>query len=196
VGVGMASASTFDKLYEFFYKYKVNQIAELNTEVVGFKTRAEYLTEEMKAYADSFFDATNRLLRDVHFYSQNTGPVVLEWLDLIDQLLSATEGIIKIGLENLVEEDETRARALKFSVYSLQSLIQFARKEIRKKRGDLRKRYSLAMDVRESTLVLLTNVFYYFIKILIASIKVANREEEPEQILSVSADAFYKLRQL
>lgn len=192
----MASASTFDKLYEFFYKYKVNQIAELNTEVVGFKTRAEYLTEEMKAYADSFFDATNRLLRDVHFYSQNTGPVVLEWLDLIDQLLSATEGIIKIGLENLVEEDETRARALKFSVYSLQSLIQFARKEIRKKRGDLRKRYSLAMDVRESTLVLLTNVFYYFIKILIASIKVANREEEPEQILSVSADAFYKLRQL
>lgn len=190
----MKSLSDFNELYEFFDKLRVNRIAELNKEPIGFKTRIEYLNEEMKAYVESFLDTMNRLLTNVELYSQNKGPIVLEWLDLVEQLLSDSEGILKTGLENAVrDDDEDVARALRFSVHSLLTMVKMAKRELRKNRGTLRKRHSLALEVRENTLLLLANMFYYFIIMLLTSIRVQNREEEPEQILEVAGEAFYRL---
>lgn len=190
----MESLSNFDAMYDFFDKFRVNRIAEFR-EPIGFKTKTEYFKAETKAHFKSFMRVMNCLLTDAERYSQNKGPIVLEWLDLLEKLVSATEGIIKMGLESAVQDDdEDVARALRFSVDSMLGIIKLAKRKIKKKRGRLRRRYSLAREVREDTLVFLANVFYYLMVMLLASVKVQKREKEPELILEVTGKAFYRLK--
>jgi len=187
---------TVDRLYDFFYTFKVDQIAELREEILLRETKSEYAKEKMDACTKSFFETASRLLTEAHYFSQNTGSVVLEWLDLVDQLLASTGELVERAFTSLTSKDMNITRAERFSAYALKQIIELSRKKLRKKRVALSNRFSLASDIRESTIVLLTNAFYHILKILLTSINVRNEQEEPEQILSVASDALYKLKYL
>jgi hypothetical protein len=191
----MSCTIKIGELSEFFYDFKINQIAELHKEILTEKSD-EYLKLEMSACLQNVLDISSRLLSESRYYSQNTGPVVLEWLDLLDQLLVASNCLIKTTFQNEKPDDVYIDRAKNYSEYAISQIIELCRMEMRKKRVTLRSRYSLAQEIRESTLLLLATAFYHIPKILFTTSSVLAKKEEPEKILSVASEAMGNLTNL
>ena len=172
-------------------------MAELHKEVLTAKTQERYLKEEMDVCLRNLLETASRLLTDTKYYSQDTGPIVIEWLDLIDQLLISTDGLIKIAFMNEKPQNNVYIeRAKNFAEYSILQVIDFCRKALKKKRVSLKNRYTIVKEIRESTLLLLATTFYHIPRILFSTARVLNGKEEPEQILSLGGEAMDHLKHL
>lgn len=194
----MDTLYSFNALQKFFDIYNVSRLADLTLtkdNAIGFNSKKEYEEAELQAYIKSLLEVFNRLIENPEHYRQNKASIILEWIDMMKTILDVQEGIIKIVASKItIDEDEEVSWFLKFSIYSVQELLERGKKEINRQRGLVRQRRKNLKYVRHETVYALQTISYYCLKILMAAYNVKKKKEEPALALQEISESLYQTK--